>query len=106
MKDNLVIVKRFLSITLDELSKNNIRGINACNWEDRKHQHAKDTTYRCHIKKEKSPFTGLIIHAEGKKEFNKIESRFLTFNALGLGAEIIASTYRSIILIWLVINTN
>ena len=95
MEANLEIAKRFLSISLEELSKNNIQGVNICEFYDGNHQWSEDSTLRYYLKKNKSPFTGLIILSDKDDDKNLVESKYLVLNGLHLGGEIFASTYRS-----------
>jgi len=99
METNLEIAKRFLSISLKELSKNNIQGMNICEFYDGNHQWSEDSTLRYYLKKNKSPFTGLIIlsdkHWDKDDDKNLVESKYLVLKGLKLGGEIFASTYRS-----------
>ena len=99
MGTNLEIAKRFLSISLKELSKNNIQGMNICEFYDGNHQWSEDSTLRYYLKKNKSPFTGLIIlsdkHWDKDDDKNLVESKYLVLKGLKLGGEIFASTYRS-----------
>ena len=96
MGTNLEIAKRFLSISLKELSKNNIQGMNICEFYDGNHQRSEDSTLRYYLKKNKSPFTGLIILSDKDDYPNLVESKYLVLNGLSLGVEIFASTFRSI----------
>ena len=95
MEANLEIAKRFLSISLEELSKNNIQGMNICEFYDGNHQWSEDSTLRYYLKKNKSPFTGLIILSDKDDYPNLVESKYLVLNGLHLGGEIFASIYRS-----------
>lgn len=99
METNLEIAKRFLSISLKELSKNNIQGMNICEFYDGNHQWSEDSTLRYYLKKNKSPFTGLIIlsdkHWDKDDDWNFVESKYLVLNGLQLGGGIGAAIYTS-----------
>jgi len=99
MGTNLEIAKRFLSISLKELSKNNIQGMNICEFYDGNHQWSEDSTLRYYLKKNKSPFTGLIIlsdkHWDKDDDWNFVESKYLVLNGLQLGGCIGAAIYKS-----------
>lgn len=99
MGTNLEIAKRFLSISLKELSKNNIQGMNICEFYDGNHQWSEDSTLRYYLKKNKSPFTGLIIlsdkHWDKDDDWNFVESKYLVLNGLQLGGGIGAAIYKS-----------
>ena len=97
MTTNIEIAKIFLSTPLADLSKNKIQGINICEWEDVRTRRSKDFTYRYYLKKNNSPFTGLIILSDKEdRRKNLVESKFLALNGLHLGVEIFASAFRSI----------
>ena len=51
MEANLEIAKRFLSISLEELSKNNIQEMNICRWDDGRSRRSEDSTWRYYLKK-------------------------------------------------------
>ena len=95
MEANLEIAKRFLSISLEELSKNNIQEMNICRWDDGRSRRSEDSTWRYYLKKNKSPFTGLRIFSDRDEDKNLVGSKNLEFNGLPLGGEIFAGTYRS-----------
>lgn len=96
MRTELEIAKRFLSTSVVDLSKNKIQGIDICGWDDGRHRTSKDLTYRYYLKKNKSPFTGLIILSDKKTSHKHlVESKFLALNGLHLGVEIFADNFRS-----------